>query len=333
MSAQGASQIPAKVLITGANGFIGGALMRHFRAQGAAVVGVDLVAVGDDIVSGDIAKPDTFRQLLLDCDVLVHTAAIVSNAMSDVDMWTVNVAATANLVACAADCQVERFVHISSIVVYGNSAAGELDENHPVHADGGSYVLTKLAAEHAVLATTVKSDMEVVIIRPGDVYGPGSRPWVVLPLEAIAKGQFVLPAKGEGFFRPIFIDDLIHGIGLAVSTPEAAGEVLNLSCRGYITTREFFSHHFRWLNKRGPLAVPTGLALAGAAMATKIANLTGGINEASTATVLQLSTKSWFSIAKAERILGWTPRVAFDDGMQRSRLWAQEQGLVKDKRA
>jgi nucleoside-diphosphate-sugar epimerase len=155
----------------------------------------------------------------------------------------------------------------------------------------------------------------------------------VLPLEAIAKGQFVLPAKGEGFFRPIFIDDLIHGIGLAVSTQEAAGEVLNLSCRGYITTREFFSHHFRWLNKRGPLALPTGLALAGAAMATKIASLTGGINEASTATVLQLSTKSWFSIAKAERILGWTPQVAFDDGMQRSKLWAQEQGLVKDKRA
>jgi nucleoside-diphosphate-sugar epimerase len=204
MSAQGASQIPTKVLITGANGFIGGALMRHFRAQGASVVGVDLVAVGDDIVAGDIAKPDTFRQLFLDCDVLVHTAAIVSNAMSDVEMWTVNVAATAKLVACAVDCQVKRFVHISSIVVYGNSAAGELDENHPVHADGGSYVLTKLAAEHAVLATTAKSDMEVVIIRPGDVYGPGSRPWVVLPLKAIAKGQFVLPAKGKGFFSADF---------------------------------------------------------------------------------------------------------------------------------
>merc|ERR1711965_997303 len=102
--------------------------------------------------------------------------------------------ATRNFIDAAKEYNVRRFVHISSIVAYGNSATGELDENHPVHADGGSYVLTKLASEHAVLAATVNSTMELVIIRPGDVYGPGSRPWVVLPLEAINKGQFMLPA-------------------------------------------------------------------------------------------------------------------------------------------
>lgn len=322
-------KLPNKVLITGANGFIGNHLMRHYQAQGIAVIGVDLCGNGEDIIEADIAQPETISQLLIDCDVVVHTAALVSNSIADDDMWRVNVLATGKLVAAAEKYQVQRFVQISSVVAYGNSAEGELDETHPVHADGGSYVLTKLASEHAVLAATANSAMELVIIRPGDVYGPGSRPWLILPIEAINKGQLILPAKGEGFFRPIYIDDLIRGIALAVSTEEAHGEIINLSCEGYITTKEFFSHHYNWMNKRGPLTVSTKLALIAAAAATKIANLTGGVNEASTATVVQLCTKSWFSIAKAERILGWKPEMPFEEGMQRCKAWAQEQGLIK----
>ncbi len=320
---------PKKVLITGANGFIGNTLMRYYKAQKVSVVGVDLVGNDDDIVEGDIANPETISHLLESCDVVVHTAALVSNAIADSDMWRVNVLATHNLIVAAEKYRVRRFVQLSSIVAYGNAAEGELDEDQPVHADGGSYVLTKLASEHTVLAAQAKGSLEVVIIRPGDVYGPGSRPWVILPLEAIDKGQFMLPAKGEGFFRPIYIDDLVRGIALAVSTKEARGEIFNLSCEGYMSTKEFFSHHYQWKNKRGPMLVSTKLALFAAAAATKIANLTGGVNEASTATVTQLCTKSWFSIAKAERILGWKPEVSFDDGIERARIWASEQGLIK----
>jgi len=318
-----------KVLITGANGFIGNKLIAHYQAQGIPVVGVDLSGNGEDIFQGDIGQPETISQLLQDCDVVVHTAALVSNSIADADMWRVNVLATRNLIAAAEKHKVRRFVQISSIVAYGNSAEGELDEEQPVHADGGSYVLTKLASEHAVLAATANSPMELVIIRPGDVYGPGSRPWVILPIEAINKGQFMLPAKGQGFFRPIFISDLIRGIALAVSTKEAAGEIFNLSCEGYMTTAEFFSHHYQWMNKRGPLKVSTGLAMFAASVATKLAQTTGGVNEASTATIVQLCTKSWFSIAKAERVLGWKPEVSFEDGMQQSKQWAQAQGLIK----
>jgi nucleoside-diphosphate-sugar epimerase len=322
-------QKPKKVLITGANGFIGNTLMRYYKAQKVPVVGVDLVGNHNDIVTGDIANPETISHLLESCDVVVHTAALVSNSIADTDMWRVNGLATRNLIAAAEKYKVRRFVQLSSIVAYGNTAEGELDEDQPVHAAGGSYVLTKLASEHTVLAAQAKSSLELVIIRPGDVYGPGSRPWIILPLEAIDKGQFMLPAKGMGFFRPIYIDDLVRGIALAVSTKEAKGEIFNLSCEGYISAKEFFSHHYLWKNKRGPMVVSTKLALLAAAIATKVAHLTGGVNEASTATVTQLSTKSWFSIAKAERILGWKPEVSFDEGIERSKIWAAEQGLIK----
>ena len=317
-----------KVLITGANGFIGNTLMRYYKQQGTAVIGVDLHGNGDDIIQGDIANPETISHLLEQCDVIVHTAALVSNAMKDSDMWRVNVLATRNLIAAAKHHKVRRFVQISSIVAYGNTAQGELDEDYPVHADGGSYVLTKLASEHAVLAAQASGGIEVVILRPGDVYGPGSRPWIIAPLEAIAKSQFMLPAKGEGFFRPVYVDDLIRGIDLAVRHPAAAGEIFNLSCEGYITTKEYFASHYQWLGKKGPMLVSTKVALAVSAIASKVADLMGNLNEASPATVAQLATKSWFSIKKAERILGWKPEISFEEGIKRSHQWAKDKNLV-----
>ena len=321
-------QIIKKILITGANGFIGGSLIRHYQKQGQDVIGVDLVGNGADIIQGDIANPNSISHLLKECDVIIHTAALVSNAMKDSDMWRVNVMATRNFIDAAKEYNVRRFVHISSIVAYGNSAEGELDENHPVHADGGSYVLTKLASEHVVLAAQANHEIEVVIVRPGDAYGPGSRPWIIAPLEAISKRQFILPAKGEGFFRPIYIDDLVRGITKAACHSDAAGEIFNMSCEGFMTTKDYFTPLYHWLGKKGPISVSTKLALKISGLASKIANLTGNLNEASPATVVQLSTKSWFSIKKAEHILGWKPKVSFEEGMEISKKWALDQGLL-----
>lgn len=317
-----------KVLITGANGFIGGTLMRYYQNQGQDVIGVDLVGNGADILEGDISQPDTISHLLNECDVIVHTAALVSNAMQDSDMWRVNVLATRNLITAAKEHKVRRFVQISSVVAYGNSAEGELDENQPVHADGGSYVLTKLASEHVVLSEQANDDIEIVILRPGDAYGPGSRPWIITPLEAISKNQFMLPEKGKGFFRPIYIDDLVRGIATATSHPDAAGEIFNLSCEGYMLTKDYFAPHYEWLQKKGPMLVSTKLALRISSIASTMANLMGNLNEASPSTVMQLSTKSWFSIKKAEHILGWRPEVSFEEGMKTTHEWAKEQGLL-----
>ena len=321
-------QMIKKVLITGANGFIGGSLMRYYQNQGQDVVGVDLVGNGNDIIEGDIAQPDSISNVLQECDVIIHTAALVSNAMQDSDMWRVNVLATRNLIEAAKEHKVRRFVQISSVVAYGNSAEGELDENQPVHADGGSYVLTKLASEHVVLSEQANDDIEIVILRPGDAYGPGSRPWIITPLVAISKNQFMLPEKGKGFFRPIYIDDLVRGIATATSHPDAAGEIFNLSCEGYMLTKDYFAPHYEWLKKKGPMLVSTKLALRISSIASTMANLMGNLNEASPSTVMQLSTKSWFSIKKAEHILGWRPEVSFEEGMKTTHEWAKEQGLL-----
>ena len=111
-------------------------------------------------------------------------------------------------------------------------------------------------------------------------------------MEAISKSQFILPAKGEGFFRPIYIDDLVRGIVKATCHSDAAGEIFNMSCEGFMTTKDYFTPLYHWLGKKGPMSVSTKLALKISALASKLADLTGNLNEASPATVAQLSTKS-----------------------------------------
>ncbi|MGV1035048.1 MAG: NAD-dependent epimerase/dehydratase family protein [Microbacteriaceae bacterium] len=318
-----------KVLITGADGFIGRTLLERYRSLGIPVIGVDLRGDGADVHAGDTGNPQSFAHLLDDCDTVIHTAALVSNAMADSDMWRVNVLATSKLIDAAATHGVRRFVHVSSIVVYGNSATGQVDETRPVHADGGSYVLTKLASEHVVLSAHAQGRIEVVVVRPGDVYGPGCRPWVSVPLQLIRSRQFLLPAGGEAYFRPTYVDDLVGGIVSAAQSKAAAGECINLSCDGYVTTREFFSHHYRWLGQRGPIGLPTGVAWSIAEGSFQVKKLFGVRSEGSGASIEQLTSRAWFANDKAQRLLDWRPQTSLEDGMQRTREWAETQGLLK----
>ena len=170
-----------KILITGASGFIGGHLMNSLKQDGKDVVGVDLKSDCKDVIKADLSEPETVKDALKDCSIVIHTAAMVSNAMSDEEMWKTNVVNTSNLIKLAIECNVKRFVHISSIVVYGNIAEGEINEKIPANSVGGNYVHTKILSEHALLHAKLKNDIELVILRPGDVYGPGSRPWIIEP--------------------------------------------------------------------------------------------------------------------------------------------------------
>ena len=90
-------------------------------------------------------------------------------------------------------------------------------------------------------------------------------------------------------------------------------------------TKEEFSEQVNSLE----IAKKISSSLAKSAIASKVADLMGNLNEASPSTVKQLSTKSWFSIKKAERILGWKPEVSFEEGMKVTHEWAKRQGLLE----
>jgi nucleoside-diphosphate-sugar epimerase len=253
----------------------------------------------------------------------------VSNAYDLEESWRANVLGTRNALDAAAAGGVGRFVHISSVRAFSDLHFPDgVDERRPVRPDGNPYVDTKIASEQVVLQAHAAGEVECAIVRPGDVYGPGSRPWTVLPLEIIKSNRFLLPAMGRGVFSPVYVDDLVEGLTLAAERPEAAGQVLTIGGPAPVPAKEFFGHYFRMLGKRGPVCLPTPLAVAAARVGGAAERLRGHRTEINAASMLYLARPGGYSIEKARRLLGYEPRVTLDEGMRRTETWLREQGLL-----
>ena len=324
------SQAPGRVFVTGALGFIGRSLSERYRAAGAEVLGVDVAAGGDEsVIAGDITAPGEWQSRMAGCDLVIHTAALVSNAASADASWQLNVMGTRRVLDGAARARVRRFVHISSVRAFSDLGYPDgVDEHHPVRTDGNPDVDTKGASEQVVLQAHAAGEVPVTVIRPADVYGPGSRPWTVLPVEAIKAGRFVLPAMGKGVFSPTYIDNVLDGIELAARHPGAAGQVFTIGDGNGVSCREFFGHYHRMLGKSGPVCLPTPVALALAAGAATVDRARGRSGEANPATVRYLTRRGTYSIEKARSMLGYVPRVDLTEGMRRSEAWLRDRGLI-----
>ena len=137
------------VFITGANGFIGRALGAYFSDKGFAVCGVDRGAdPARFVVAGDIVDPSPWQAQLEGCAVVVHTAAVVSNAVPAVQQWQINVLGTRRVIEAAARAKVGRVVHLSSVRAYGDLGFPDtVEESWPLRPDGHAYVDTKVASE------------------------------------------------------------------------------------------------------------------------------------------------------------------------------------------
>ncbi|MGH2953911.1 MAG: NAD-dependent epimerase/dehydratase family protein [Solirubrobacterales bacterium] len=320
----------ARVCITGASGFIGRTLAGAFRERGAEVVGVDRAADPEaGVVAGDISSPGPWQGVAEGCETVVHTAALVGMPIDDSGFWEVNVRGTRLALEAARDAGAQRFVHLSSVVTFGLDFPDGVDESWPVRTTGVAYVDTKVAAEQVALQAHAAGEIEVTVIRPGDVYGPGSRPWTILPLELIRGRRFALPARGRGIHSPVYVDDLIDGIIRASEAERASGRVITLSGGVGVETRDFFADYARMLGRRRVPAVPTPLALAGAALQVRIARARGKVTELTPDGVRYLALRrGTYGIATARELLEWAPAVPIDEGMARTEAWAREQGLL-----
>jgi nucleoside-diphosphate-sugar epimerase len=221
-----------------------------------------------------------------------------------------------------------RFVHTSSIVTFGNDFPDGVAESYPVRPTGAPYTDTKIASEQLVLAAHAADELPCTIVRPGDVYGPRSRPWVILTLEAIRSRQMALPARGRGIFSPVYVDNLVDGYVLAASSPAAEGQVFTITDGVGVECREFFAHHHRWLGVKGPRTVPTRLALLAAGANERARRLAGQETEVNAGAVRYFTRPGTYSIEKARTMLGYEPAVGLEEGLERTRRWVVEAGLA-----
>ncbi|MGI9603906.1 MAG: NAD-dependent epimerase/dehydratase family protein [Acidimicrobiales bacterium] len=306
-----------KVFITGAAGFIGGTLAGRYRDAGHQVAGVDQAADPDaGIVAGDVRAAGDWQDAAAGADVVINTAALVNNTSPWDDCWDVNVMGTRRAVDAAVAGGAGRVVHFSSVRAFSDLGFPDgVDEQHPVRTDGHRYVDTKIASEQVALQAHAGGEVEVTVIRPGDVYGPGSMPWTVWPLMGLQAGGFAVPAEG-GIFSPVYVENLVDAVVAAAATPGAAGQVITITDGIAIENAEFFGHYAQMLGVELPELPDDELrALLEAA----------GVG-AETADYFR--RQGTYSNTKARRLLDWEPQVDLAEGMRRTEQWARADGLI-----
>jgi nucleoside-diphosphate-sugar epimerase len=238
----------------------------------------------------------------------------------------VNVEGTRALAEAALDAGVERFLHGSTVAVYGFGAGPGTNEGSPRRPGTDFYCLTKDEGQAAVERLARERNLPAVIVQPSQVYGPGDEAWTMGPLRLMKAGRLVLPAKGRGLVQPIFVEDLAEGI-LSALERGRAGEAYILCGAKAVTVAEFFAHLAHMLGKSRIPSVPVWLASGIASFSEVAARLTGRpprFTRSAVRFVTDFATT--FDGTKAKAELGFEPRTSLEDGMEAVRRWLEEEG-------
>lgn len=298
-------------LVTGSSGFIGRALVKELQRRGWDVKGVDL--------PDDISVAGAWQQRASGCDLVINTAALVSFAGEAQRFWDVNVLGVRRALEAARDGGARRFIQLSSVTAMGFDYPDGADETWPPRPNGSPYVDTKVASEALTMTAHAAGEVECTVIRPGDVYGPGSRPWTILPAEMLRSGRLALPDGGRGRFTPIYIDNLVEGI-LAAAEPGAGAGQLFILTDGHptLTTGEFFDGYADALGVARPRRLPGSLMTGASWFVHHGSRLARVENEMNPHAVRYLRRRGSYSTAKARSQLGFEPRVGLEEGLRRA---------------
>ena len=174
------------VAITGASGFLGRALVARALAAGKRVRGLDLVPDHEgspsiELLRGDVSDPAACAALCAGAEIVYHTAAVVRESGPMALFERVNVGGTGAMLVAARRAGVRHFVMISSVMVHGFDFPDGVPEDGPTGGFDNPYCATKIRSEALALAAHEPGVFDVYVVRPGDVYGPGSIPWTERP--------------------------------------------------------------------------------------------------------------------------------------------------------
>lgn len=325
-----------KLALTGASGYTGGHILKRLLARGDAVKALvrggsitpELKASGAELVTGVLGDPDDARRLVEGCDAVMHVAAVYRTAgHPDSYYREVNVEGARRLLEAAVEAGVRRFVHTSTVGVHGDVKNPPADENAPI-APSDIYQETKAEADAMAREFGRTHGIEVAIVRPGAIYGPGETRLLKV-FRGVARGRYAVVGSGKPHYHLVYIHDLVDGFLLALDRPEAAGETFIIA---------------------GPRS------LSQDDLAREVAQATGGsvwpfhipawpiqrLGDLVEAICVPLRIEPpihrrrvdfWvknrsFSIEKARRLLGYDPKVDVTEGIRRTALWYREHGWL-----
>jgi UDP-glucose 4-epimerase len=277
-----------KALVTGATGFVGTALCARLAASGVEVVSAVRSKVGlpHEVVVGDLNGSTDWRSALTGCDAVIHLAARVhvmdDTAQDPLALYrATNTDATLNLARQAADAGVKRFVFISTIKVNGEGRDAPYRETDTADPED-AYAIAKWEAEQGLRRIAQETALEIVILRPPLVYGPGVRANFQRLMRTVERG-WPLPLGAIHNRRSLlYLGNFVDAIRLCVEHPAAAGQTFLLDDGEPVSTPDLIRAVARAMGRPARLlAVPVGvLELAGALLGKRaaVARLTGSLH-------------------------------------------------------
>ncbi|GAB4548216.1 MAG: NAD-dependent epimerase/dehydratase family protein [Anaerolineae bacterium] len=330
------SQDAPIVFVTGGTGFLGHALIPALVKAGYRVRALTrtphqhtwLTDLGVEIVAGDVTDPTPVRQGIQGARYVVHAAAKFAFWGKREQFERTNVQGAANVMDAALQACVEKFVHVSTIVVVGKPLKGRVvDETHPTHPEE-PYQMSKLRGEQLALEHFRNHGLPVVILRPGAFYGPHSRyAFNRLFIEDALKGIRIKVDGGHYLTFPVYIHDVAAGI-IAALERGRAGEIYNL-CGDPLTHNEanqIVSEESGISTFR--LNVPGWSMILLARLMTWISELTQQEPYYSLNLRSYVFNNWTVSSEKARRELGFAP-ISFREGVKQTLAWYRMSGVIR----
>lgn len=324
-----------RVFVTGATGFLGGALARSLCNSGAEVHvmvrsgsnrrALDGLAV--HFHEADITIPETLKEALRGCSWIIHAAGKLGEAGVPEEKYRlVHVEGTRNLLAAAFSLQPQpRILYVSSPGVLGPVAGEPAREDAP-YAPSNPYERTKAAAEEVALEFASRG-LPVIVARPEFVYGPGDL-HVLRLFHAVKRGRFFYIDGGRHFCHPTFIADAVDGMLLCLGRGRPSS-IYHITGPHPVTFRELGDAIAEALGVPSPrLSIPKWLAIAGAGGLETLGRLTGQPPPLSRTGVAFFSEDRRFSSQKAYDELGYTPKYDLETGIASAVAWYREHNLL-----
>ena len=348
-----------RILVTGAGGFIGGRAVEVLHQLGFDVrAGVrrwaSAARIGRlpvDIEPCDLAVPQQLDAACEGVGAIVHCAvnlAPVAQATQELR----------NLLDAALTHRVRRFVHLSTMEVYGEPT-GDIDERHGLEASGGHshYARLKIALER-VCRDHMARGAPIVMLRPTIVYGPFSDAWTVEVAQRLLSSSWSLPEDAtQGTCNLLYVDDLMAAILLALRSDRAVGETFNINGGERLTWNEYFHGMGAALGtpvrRHGALTARAGAWLTQpvrksakyllqryqgqimalyqrSAVARQIMRRAERVlRQVPTPAEFRLCSRTAFYVTdKASRLLGYRPQFTAERGIARSVAWLRHEGYV-----
>jgi predicted dehydrogenase/nucleoside-diphosphate-sugar epimerase len=239
-----------RVLVTGASGFIGARLCERLHYSGEYDVralirnpgrAVRLARMPIEFAVGDLSPPDDLARAVAGCDMVVHAG--IGTSWRESERVAVTVEGTRNLVNAAVKAGVKRFVHLSTLALYGDEVTGTITEDTPIHPKKEwEYAHSKHVAEQIVLEAAGRG-LPAIVHRVAVVYGPHNLTIVARPLQQLTQNRLVLVDCDEVASNTIYVDNLCEAIACSLRAGSSAnGQVFLLSDDDGFTWGEYFGY-------------------------------------------------------------------------------------------